>query len=106
MQKIRRNGTTLVIVSHNLGALANFCARGIVLVDGRMHYDGPMADAIADYHASVELAVQPAHTDDDPSKPPRESGVVEALDLQLVDEGGHEQTHFSAGQRVVLQARA
>ncbi|GAB7004639.1 energy-coupling factor ABC transporter ATP-binding protein [Nocardioides sp. AN3] len=42
----------LVLVTHDL-ALAARCDRGIVVEDGRIRYDGPAPDAVADYVESV-----------------------------------------------------
>ena len=40
MMEIRRAGTTIVIVSHNLGAIRRMCDRTIVLHAGRVRHDG------------------------------------------------------------------
>jgi len=43
-------GMTLVLVSHDLGAIERVCARTIVLDAGRAAFDGPTAEAMPFYH--------------------------------------------------------
>ena len=50
MMEIRRAGTTIVIVSHNLGAIRRMCDRTIVLHAGRVRHDGDTVDGISKFH--------------------------------------------------------
>ncbi|MDK2971329.1 MAG: lipopolysaccharide transport system ATP-binding protein [Candidatus Sumerlaeota bacterium] len=51
----RREGRTVLFVSHNMATLAALCQRGIMLDEGRVAADGPMADVIGTYqHALLE----------------------------------------------------
>jgi ABC-type polysaccharide/polyol phosphate transport system ATPase subunit len=43
--ELRRTGTTVVLVSHDLGLVGEVCERAVLLVDGRIEADGP-ADAV------------------------------------------------------------
>jgi ABC-type polysaccharide/polyol phosphate transport system ATPase subunit len=101
MQQIRESGTTIVVVSHNLGALANFCDRGVVLRNGDLLFDGDISEAIGRYHSSVSLDVAPP--DGDPSKPRAETGVLEVVDARLVDERGVEISNVRAGETVAVR---
>ncbi|WP_260480574.1 ABC transporter ATP-binding protein [Enterobacter sp. WCHEn045836] len=52
MEKIhefRRNGGTLVLVSHVGGHLMEVCERGLVMEKGRLVYDGAIKDALDTY---------------------------------------------------------
>src|SRR5438093_1212861 len=49
MADVSRSGRTILFVSHNLAAVQQLCTRGILLEEGRLEYDGPVADCIARY---------------------------------------------------------
>jgi ABC-type polysaccharide/polyol phosphate transport system ATPase subunit len=46
-------GMTLVLVSHDLGAIERVCARTVVLDAGRIAFDGPTAEAVDYYHRQM-----------------------------------------------------
>lgn len=46
IKELRANGTTVVFVSHDFGAIREFCERGIVLDRGHMMFDGPVSEAL------------------------------------------------------------
>jgi len=50
MMAVREQGTTIVVVSHNLNAVRNLCPRTIVLHEGTVRYDGDTVGAISLYH--------------------------------------------------------
>jgi hypothetical protein len=49
MEELRDSGKTLVLVSHNMGAISTLCARTIVLDQGEVKFEGPTGDAIRFY---------------------------------------------------------
>ena len=102
MQQIRERGTTLVVVSHNLGGLRSFCDRGIVLDRGRVVHDGSMFDAIGTYHGM--LAVAETDATQDPTVQQHELGAVEVLDTRLIGPDGTPAAHVKAGDALSLQA--
>src|SRR5207302_5234688 len=51
MAEIREQGTTVVVVSHNLNAIRQLCDRALVLHDGTMRHDGDVDDGIGIYHS-------------------------------------------------------
>lgn len=50
------NGTTMLLVSHDAGAITNLCDRAILLENGRVAFQGEPGDAIARYHATLRKA--------------------------------------------------
>lgn len=50
MFEFRRNGGTLVFVSHDPGAVERVCDRAVLLEGGRVVDDGSTADVLATYH--------------------------------------------------------
>ena len=49
MADLAREGRTVMFVSHDLGAVARICRRGIWLESGEIRYDGPVGQAIERY---------------------------------------------------------
>jgi len=53
MRQLKERGCSFLIVSHDPGAIQQFCDRGVVLVEGRKHFEGNSRDAIREYHLAV-----------------------------------------------------
>lgn len=53
MSRFIKSGRTVVMVSHNLAAISNFCRRVILLENGRMIADGAPQDIILNYQSKV-----------------------------------------------------
>ncbi len=58
MHEFQRQGTTIVVVSHSLDLVADFCERAIWLDHGKIAAEGPAADAVQRYREMV-----PHHTE-------------------------------------------
>ena len=54
MRAIAKSGATVIFVSHNLKAVAEFCQRGILLERGRVIADGPTDQVIRRYFDTVQ----------------------------------------------------
>lgn len=65
MDSVAKDGRTILFVSHNMAAVNNLCGRGIVLEHGRVKYDGPQTEAVANYLTSGnnQMASLRARTD-------------------------------------------
>jgi ABC-2 type transport system ATP-binding protein len=57
MQDFKREGRTVVLVTHSLRQAQSFCDRAVVLDHGRLSYDGPMRTADEAYHRSSRTSV-------------------------------------------------
>jgi ABC-type polysaccharide/polyol phosphate transport system ATPase subunit len=51
-EEMRRDGKTVVFVSHDLGSVARFCDRALLLEHGRVEALGPARDVIEQYRAA------------------------------------------------------
>jgi len=51
MGDVARTGRTVVLVSHNMGAINALCTRCVVLQGGSITFDGPTIDATTQYYA-------------------------------------------------------
>jgi lipopolysaccharide transport system ATP-binding protein len=101
MAKLRSEGTTVVLVSHNATAVEQFCDRGIVLRSGKKVFDGPVHDAISAYHRSLgavdtprERGELPFHTD-----------VAEVAGAELLGPDGTATARFTTGETATLRVR-
>jgi lipopolysaccharide transport system ATP-binding protein len=54
MRGLKERGCSFLIVSHDTGAIQQFCDRGIVLVEGRAYFEGNSRDAIREYYLTVK----------------------------------------------------
>ncbi|HEX4867696.1 MAG TPA: ABC transporter ATP-binding protein [Acidimicrobiales bacterium] len=69
MRELRERGTTIVVVTHNLGSLSLMCDRAVVLSHGRKRFDGDVDGALGAYHEAMR---------DDRAGPSATGGRVEA----------------------------
>jgi lipopolysaccharide transport system ATP-binding protein len=91
-------GRTILFVSHNMGALAQLCRRGILLQGGKITADGPIRDVIAGYLNAVSdhrtaQAVFPV----DPSKP------CQFLSAAILREDGTMGSEFGCDEPFVIR---
>jgi lipopolysaccharide transport system ATP-binding protein len=52
MEDVRQHGRTVLFVSHNMTAVSRLCERAILISDGSVQKDGPVADVVSTYLAS------------------------------------------------------
>ncbi|HEX7332391.1 MAG TPA: ABC transporter ATP-binding protein [Pyrinomonadaceae bacterium] len=53
IKEMQENGTTILFVSHDPGAIRALCSRAILLNGGRMEADGPPVDVLARYQKVI-----------------------------------------------------
>jgi lipopolysaccharide transport system ATP-binding protein len=93
MRAIAKSGATVIFVSHNLHAVAEFCQRGILLERGRIVIDGPTDQVIRRYlDTAVSHAERPAR------------GPVRLVGTTVAGAGG-ETGRFQAGSRARITVR-
>jgi ABC-type polysaccharide/polyol phosphate transport system ATPase subunit len=78
IRDVLQQGTTLVLVSHDLASVESVCRRGLWLRNGVLNDDGPIRDVLAGYRKSVE-----EFSFDNLSH----GGIVRIVDIQLNDSG-------------------
>ena len=55
MRQLKERGCSFLIVSHDTGSVQKFCDRGIVLIDGRKHFEGVSREAIREYYLTEKI---------------------------------------------------
>jgi len=98
MRQMKANGTTILVVSHNLNAIRNLCERVLVVHDGEPKFLGPTDEAISVYHDLLDKSAAIESGQADGRSP------VEIQRVDLVDADGQSTAHLSAGQPAMLQA--
>jgi lipopolysaccharide transport system ATP-binding protein len=56
VRHLSEEGTTVLLVSHNLGTVASFCRSGLLLEEGTIAAQGPVEDVVQTYARSLEAA--------------------------------------------------
>ncbi|MBT5306012.1 MAG: ABC transporter ATP-binding protein, partial [Candidatus Scalindua sp.] len=54
MEKYRKRGTTIILVSHNMDAIRSVCNKGVLLDRGKVKVSGTVEDLINGYYRSME----------------------------------------------------
>lgn len=49
LEWLRQRGTAIILVTHNMGDVRQYCQRALVLNNGHVAFEGPATDAIAQY---------------------------------------------------------
>ena len=88
----KREGKTIVLVSHDLGALEEYCDRVLLLNHGQVIADGPAAEVTSAYHRmiaehSMAIAQESTAT---LARDPNQSGprAVQVMSVALLDGKG------------------
>lgn len=121
MAHLQSEGRTMVLVSHDLGAVSRMCQKALWLDDGRIRACGPSAEVVDAYLAdtawreqrqrwleshrraegtrSSSLGAIPSTA----SASPAVTGDVALTDLRFLDGQGQETSSFQTGQRFVIR---
>jgi ABC-type polysaccharide/polyol phosphate transport system ATPase subunit len=60
VEDLRRAGTTIVFISHDLGAVSRLCSRALLMHKGKLVVNGAPSDVIAEYKRTALLDAQAA----------------------------------------------
>jgi ABC-type polysaccharide/polyol phosphate transport system ATPase subunit len=92
--ELKKNGATIVFISHDLRAVQKLCDRVILLKKGRIETDGDPAETIALYQSSSQqMATQQAGTQGQIS-----TGEAVVTSLSFYNEHGNEGLAFETGK--------
>lgn len=105
MEELRRKGTALIFVSHNLEAVREVCNRGLVMYRGQAIFQGASADAVVAYSDTIREAARQG-----PSDVPEELGLsqrvmtfdAEIAGVSLLDNQGNSLSTVQSGSSVCV----
>ena len=101
--EFKRNGGTIVFVSHDAQAVERLCERAILLSDGRVAFDGSTHDALAAYHGLLADERDPAERAAGLSE--WGSGEARIAEVRLCSSGGDEREQFVSGEPFSLRLK-
>jgi ABC-type polysaccharide/polyol phosphate transport system ATPase subunit len=101
MNEIREQGTTIVVVSHNINVIRGFCDRAIVLSHGHKVFDGVTFDAISEFYELVGTE----SADDRYGVKDLASHGARIESLEMCTRDGAPTAHFEAGDDAILRVR-
>lgn len=93
IMELKKKGTTIVFISHDLRAVQKLCDRVILLKNGKIEVDGEPRETIALYQRSSQLL--PAQGKTGTREPSREAIV---RSLSFYDQNGNECLSFETGK--------
>ncbi len=96
-----RAGATLVLVSHDPGAIERVCRRVVVIDAGEVSFDGPVAEGLLHYHRllGAEEGV-PADL-----RPAVGAPALEISELELLDADGNVRHVYDSGEALTVRMR-
>lgn len=106
IRHFREQGTTLLIVSHDKGAIQAICDRAILLSEGRVAMEGE-PEAVMDFYNAMlaDHQSQSVRTDalqDGKIQTISGTGEASVVDIALLDQLGKRIEHVNVGQAVIL----
>ncbi|MDR3400883.1 MAG: ABC transporter ATP-binding protein [Chthoniobacter sp.] len=96
MNKVAREGRTILFVSHQAAAVENLCTRGVVLENGKMRFDGTQTEAIGFYVNSFTQQTGSLRERTDR----RGNGQIRVTMIEFRDSAGRVVTSAQAGQDI------
>lgn len=100
IRELRSAGTTIVFVSHNLGAVQSLCDRVFLLHQGEIFRSGPPRDVISEYeHMLTNMPAATAAQLSDVNTTSR----VQITSVNLFNSAGRKTTMFTTGDEVRVE---
>ncbi|HWS73830.1 MAG TPA: ABC transporter ATP-binding protein, partial [Quisquiliibacterium sp.] len=110
IRQFRREGTTLLIVSHDGAAIQTLCSRAIILDRGRLVLEGDTQQVMDHYNALIAereaSTVQTSRLEDGRVRTRSGTGEAAFGEIELLDEAGAPVAAVAVGQRIRLRATA
>jgi ABC-type polysaccharide/polyol phosphate transport system ATPase subunit len=100
---LRRRGTTIVLVSHDLHTIQRICDHAYWLSEGRVAFAGPAGETVGMYLGITRGDDALTRTDVHAEEVRLGDGHIRYVDGELEDEHGSPVTTVRAGSRIVLR---
>ncbi len=102
MEELRKNGTTLIFVSHNMYQVRRLCDRALLLIEGTARYLGDSRAAISAY----EETAQPSYDEPHQSLSADDTqGNIMVASVQLLDPSGNALAKLRHDQPLQVRAQ-
>lgn len=106
IQSFRRQGKTIVFVSHDLEAVRTLCDRVVWLDDGVIRMEGPTMEVVAEYLDSTWAQQSARHEAEQAALAGADrwgSGQAEIVDVRFYDDQGRERQVFRTGDPFIAR---
>ncbi|MET0296206.1 MAG: ABC transporter ATP-binding protein [Microbacterium sp.] len=97
--KFRKEGRTIVLVSHSAAQVQELCDRGVVLKDGEMVFDGDVNEAVSALRDVLEGRRVGEKPPPEPVKP------IEVTKIDVLDEAGKPRKVVPVGERMRIRIK-
>jgi lipopolysaccharide transport system ATP-binding protein len=97
MQDVARSGRTVILVSHNMGAIAELCTHGVLLDGGRLSFAGAVGPAIEGYGRLLQGSRSDFRFVDDPAR------AASIMAARAADANGEAKANFDFHEEIVLE---
>lgn len=99
LAELRTHGVSIILVTHSMGDVEQFCERAILLDHGKELFQGPASEAVKRYYL-LEQHESPAHpgptfSQDQPTLAPQPIGATAADPLRPVSEAFFDISHVA-----------
>lgn len=102
---IKRQGKTVLIVSHNIRQIERLCSRTILIDHGTIRADGPSTEVCNLFYEISEGQVVAQRANNRSHNNSRlESGEIVLQDINLIDENGKPTSTILAGDDIIVSA--
>lgn len=106
MEQFRREGKTIIFVSHSLFTVKAFCTRGLWLDGGKVRASGDLGDVVMRYEdfLRTEKARQVKGGRAEKAEPPSaKRDIVATRGFRMLNGAGGETREFTAGEDIVFE---
>jgi lipopolysaccharide transport system ATP-binding protein len=102
---IKRQGKTVLLVSHNIRQVERMCSRAILLDRGRIMLDGDKSRVCEQFYrcSNSKIAIQVAESNVE-GRHVRKTGEVELEVIELLDKDGKKATEFFMGDAMTIRS--
>jgi ABC-type polysaccharide/polyol phosphate transport system ATPase subunit len=98
----KRQGRTVVLVSHDIGVIRRYCDRALWIERGAVRMEGSAADIVDAYQESMRAST--AGTDQVLARNTQyRTDIAQILQVRLVDTEGKVRTYYNNGETIVLE---
>jgi len=100
METVANEGRTVLFVSHNLQSIERLCARGILMSDGSLLYDGPVSEVCQHYVSSLKTWNSERRLELHPRQGDARARIT---NLEVVNSDGHPVSSIAAGESILIR---
>lgn len=102
MNRLARGGRTVILVSHNIAAIADLCTRALVLNEGKKIFDGGVSDAIRKYQEVCRSDEHSSEVDLRNWVSRTTSGAARVVGVRCMSLDGRPSAEFGMGEPIVI----